>query len=849
MTAASPPEEMAEEAEGSYDPIRLPAPEPVAGCEQEGGDETDVGQYPPEELGQAEYPRARRRQAERRQKKKDSSPSNDAFRGHGPQHVEKDIGDLGELMSLMQPQELAQEHEFAATLAEYAASGVPVDCGAEWSPATIQLAIEKGPHQSAAVPEAWELFEEDVKYQVEAGFSRIVEWDAIKDALPRKLKISPVALVPQANRRPRIILDLSFPVRLGREIVQQAVNDSTEPLADPRAIDQIGKVMPRTLEFMANAPREHPIYFSKYDISDGFWRMVVARGEEWNFAYVLPQPPGAPVRLVVPNALQMGWKESPGYFCSASETARDIAADLAGFNGVQRELPMHRLEELIQLPPPEQGSRPDVTPWSAIEVYVDDFILMSQEDRSGLQRLTRATLHGIESIFPPISVTQHQNGREPISEKKVNKGEAHWLVEKEVLGWLLQGANRTIELPEKKAQAIVDELRKLLRKRKVGLNRLQKIVGKLRHAALAIPAGKALFTAINMAMRGSPKVIGLGKQSEVHTWLGDFLRFIKELGSRPTHVNEIVSTKVDYYGYCDACGTGVGGVWLPAPNSDLAPFIWRVQWPPDIVRRMERLQGISISDLECAGVVLQQLALEHVVSDLRHKQAAAFCDNTPAVSWVTKLASKQSVVGGRLVRGMAYRARLREMCLTMAESIAGDDNPMADVASRSFSAASKYDFSDNQLLTHFEAHFPLPQNHSWKLVTLPPEDISQVISILRGERLTLASWTPSAAAKRGATGARSSPNGTEALTSSTARKPSKLTSSLPLLSGSGKASTAEGARSLRSRWEKLSQPSARPSKWRDTTTPPRSMAAESASFHSAGSSKHTPEQTQHQGRS
>ena len=53
--------------------------------------------------------------------------------------------------------------------------------------------------------------------------------------------------------------------------------------------------------------------------------MVVQGGakSEWNFAYVLPQEPGKPTRLVVPNAPQMGWKESLGFFCSASETAQD----------------------------------------------------------------------------------------------------------------------------------------------------------------------------------------------------------------------------------------------------------------------------------------------------------------------------------------------------------------------------------------------------------------------------------------------------------------------------------------------------------------------------------------------
>ncbi len=50
-------------------------------------------------------------------------------------------------------------------------------------------------------------------------------------------------------------------------------------------------------------------------------------GEEWNFAYVLPQDQTKPTRLVVPTSLQMGWVESPLYFCAATKTARDIASD------------------------------------------------------------------------------------------------------------------------------------------------------------------------------------------------------------------------------------------------------------------------------------------------------------------------------------------------------------------------------------------------------------------------------------------------------------------------------------------------------------------------------------------
>ena len=72
----------------------------------------------------------------------------------------------------------------------------------------------------------------------------------------------------------------------------------------------------------------HPVatvFMAKFDIKDGFWRLDCTAGEEWNFTYVMPQAPEEPLQLVVPNSLQMGWVESPAYFCVASETARDVA--------------------------------------------------------------------------------------------------------------------------------------------------------------------------------------------------------------------------------------------------------------------------------------------------------------------------------------------------------------------------------------------------------------------------------------------------------------------------------------------------------------------------------------------
>ena len=60
--------------------------------------------------------------------------------------------------------------------------------------------------------------------------------------------------------------------------------------------------MPHIIEALATALlSEDQIHFSKLDFKDGFWIMVCAFGEEWNFTYVLPNHLEAPTKLV------MGW--------------------------------------------------------------------------------------------------------------------------------------------------------------------------------------------------------------------------------------------------------------------------------------------------------------------------------------------------------------------------------------------------------------------------------------------------------------------------------------------------------------------------------------------------------------
>jgi hypothetical protein len=89
---------------------------------------------------------------------------------------------------------------------------------------------------------------------------------------------------------------------------------------------ELGNVIPRIIWAMALSKDEAtPFMFSKVDLKDGYWRMAVNAKDAWSFVYVLPGgKPGDSVQLVIPDALQMGWSESPPFFCVATKTARDF---------------------------------------------------------------------------------------------------------------------------------------------------------------------------------------------------------------------------------------------------------------------------------------------------------------------------------------------------------------------------------------------------------------------------------------------------------------------------------------------------------------------------------------------
>ncbi len=448
-----------------------------------------------------------------------------------------------------------------------------------------------------------------------------------------------------------------------------------------------------------------PFMFTKLDIKDGFWRMAVSDSDAWNFCYALPSETEQElddIMIVVPNSLQMGWTESPPCFCAGTETARDIMEIM--LPSVE-ELQAHPLEhKMMPLPKDLMSTKaqradddmsisdgddealhpPYPTPSKTLfEVFVDDFMAITNcLTDDNLNNISRTMLHAIHSIFPPPEVTGHQ-GEDSVSIRKIDNGDGRWNYVKEVLGWLINGRDYTITLPPDRLEKIIIQINKAKRKKRVELNEMQKLAGKLQHASFAMPGGWGLFSPIQRVLQGDPKFIKM--TDDLRECLSDWKTILRHLTTNPTHVLQLVDGYPDYLGYTDACGKGAGGVWMGL-SEDIGHIVWRIEFPEDIQKNLctsDNPTGtITMNDLELAGVVLGWLVLEHLVPDLRFKHIGLNCDNSSAVSWANKYRTAKSIPAARLLRLLSLRMHRRKVSPLLVISIKGDDNDMADKASR-----------------------------------------------------------------------------------------------------------------------------------------------------------------------
>lgn len=628
-------------------------------------------------------------------------------------------------------------HPAARLLEQLRLTGAPVVLqSSPPPPELLDERFKRGPHQSAF--DYVEFLQEEFLDYMKKGFWMLLPYELVKD-LPG-LRLSPLGVVPQRDRRPRTIVDYSF----------YGINDDTVKLAPTRSM-QFGKANERLWSKILQAnPKFGPLYMYKLDISDGFYRVHLSTSGVPKLGVCLPPFPGLPPLVAFPLVLPMGWTESPPYFCTLTETVADLANQDLRRN---KRADPHPLEPIAAhhdfeqhpdrgpdnpAPAVVQSHQPSLLqrPLSYVDVFVDDLIGLGQNYRTyPIHQQRRIVMYAVDKVFRPNNNKDRDVRQEPHSVKKLKKGDAAIQQIKQALGWDYAVNSRTLLVAPHRREKVASALNEALSQRRIGRTKWESLIGQLRSLVPGLPGSEGQFSLLQAALTAAPRPTGRVRINQAtHHQLQTFQDLMAD--DRPTRLEELIAGTPRHIGACDASKQGAGGVWFP--NGDLHdpaqysgdPLLWRFPFPASVSRRLVSTDNpsgtITINDLETCGTILHQDVLgDHapVAGETCHN----FVDNTPAIAWRTKGSTTTTKVTASLLRYAALHRR-RHQSNNQYSHLPGQYNLMGDDASRLFH------LSDPEFVSHFNSAYPQPR--PWKLCHPTTATSSAVISTLLPSQCT-----------------------------------------------------------------------------------------------------------------
>jgi hypothetical protein len=384
-----------------------------------------------------------------------------------------------------------------------------------------------------------------------------------------------------------------------------------------------------------------------------------------------------------------------------------------------------------------------------LDVYMDDFIQLAiATSQQQLAHIASAVMTGIHEVFP----SHQQPEEDPISQKKLRKGDGTWSLEKDLLGFTFDGTpgSHTMQLEAPKREFLLTILHKWLRATRrsrmgIPLTEFESVTQKIRHAFMAIPCGRGLLNPCNAILSLRPPVVFLHHNKALHQAMKDCRTLLRETSVRPTPCRELVMDEPDFVGVKDASLHGVGGI-IVGHRKACRPTVFRLEWPQDIKQAVLNTNAktggyLTNSDLELAGLLFLWLVIEAVCDITPGTHIALFSDNSPTVSWVRRLAARGSRVAGHLIRALSLRLKVRQASPLTPLHIAGKHNALTDIPSRSFGSEPRWHCTTDQaFLTMFNNMFPLPEQNLWTNYHLSSKIRMRVISVLRMKVSDMDGW-------------------------------------------------------------------------------------------------------------
>ena len=138
-----------------------------------------------------------------------------------------------------------------------------------------------------------------------------------------------------------------------------------------------------------------------------------------------------------------------------------------------------------------------------VEVYVNNFMsLVIPVSWEQLCHVADAIMHGIHDIFPP----DEDDSNDPISAKKIKKGEGKYDTRKTLLGFDFDGKGKTMWLESAKQEKLLTILRGWIWTGTQGnlgipFGEFKSTIAKIWHAFTSILAGQGLISPCNRLLK------------------------------------------------------------------------------------------------------------------------------------------------------------------------------------------------------------------------------------------------------------------------------------------------------------------------------------------------------------
>ena len=615
---------------------------------------------------------------------------------------------------------------------------------------TLNKQLEKGNHKSTLGLDARKNTTKSMKTDVIRGFGFIMSKrcaSRLKEAEIYPLGMQHQTTINEIGKsipKKRLTHDLSANRRKGLSINQRVIEEEVPPV-------MFGYTLQRVLTCIHQLRFNHPnerILLNKVDIEKAYRRLHTTGDMAakciaiWHLDDIDEKgnlSTSDEEIAVALGRLPFGSSPAPAEFSNASDIVFDLASDLMQCeHWSPDELPCPLKNEI-----PPTKRLPDNIPFGkayqadvdlgtdykgSTDGYIDDganVVLDSEENKEMVKRAEQCLPMALHLIFRPNAGELEPIQRSEMASIPKLKAEAYLTEIMTLLGWEINTRAFTIALPLLKYKNWSDQIRKILKMKRVTYNEMATLVGRLNHAAYIIPAARHFMNRIRRLEEKADKYRTAKMTKEVSKDLHLWLKFLEQ-AHKGISINNVVFRKPTSTSLSDSCERGIGGY---SHDTGLA---WRYEFT------LEEQISFDINQKKyLASAINQKIQLEH--DNCSFPCSNDITDNTSATAWMYKsnFDPDSHPINNEIARENAKNL-IEKKASSFSQHIKGSLNDIADSLSRDFH------LTNNQLISLFNfirpPYFPKKQ---MRIINLPKEITSWIASLaqLRTKKREL-NWGP-----------------------------------------------------------------------------------------------------------